>query len=471
MLDDRAENLIHRRLEQSATPGELAELDRLVSQRPEVAEALWQAARVEALLTLHLRGAVAGEWAPVRTGPFGRQRRHLVWRVAAVAATLLVGALLWSRLACPAGHPVVAGAVEVNGSPATRIVDDAPLRVVGDQPAVIELADGAEVELQASTAAVIRRPDEGRGQVVELLEGGGRFRVPHRPDRPFSVQTCNGSVTALGTDFEVNLWSTQGKGDQEMSFRSMFVLVVAVATGTVQVDVPGGPQVLSAGSRQVFGAEPGAVKHKGPGDSLPSGDVLGFTGKGGKPVALETSLPGVVAALELTTEQRQKIAAAVAETTQSEKVRAAMVVAKLNPNVTPAQKEEAQKAVAEARSQLQQRVGQILTDEQKKLVANINAAAAEVTRQVADAMQSEQAPAKGDEAAMKRWREQVQQRTRAALQTRVLAMFNPTQKAALEKAAAAQIAAEKAGKDRPKGADKPKGQDKPKGADKTQTSK
>jgi hypothetical protein len=161
----------------------------------------------------------------------------------------------------------------------------------------------------------------------------------------------------------------------------------------------------------------------------------------------------------------------VAETTQSEKVRAAMVVAKLNPNVTPAQKEEAQKAVAEARSQLQQRVGQILTDEQKKLVANINAAAAEVTRQVADAMQSEQAPAKGDEAAMKRWREQVQQRTRAALQTRVLAMFNPTQKAALEKAAAAQIAAEKAGKDRPKGADKPKGQDKPKGADKTQTSK
>jgi len=172
---------------------------------------------------------------------------------------------------------------------------------------------------------------------------------------------------------------------------------------------------------------------------------------------LEASLPGVVATLELTTEQRQKISVAVAETTQSEKVRAAMVVAKFNPNATQAQKEEAQKAVAEARSQLQQRVGQILTDEQKKLVANINAAAAEVARQVADAMQSEQAPAKGDEAAMKRWREQVQQRTRAALQTRVLAMLNPTQKAALEKAAAAQIAAEKAGKDRPKGADKPKG--------------
>jgi len=249
-----------------------------------------------------------------------------------------------------------------------------------------------------------------------------------------------------------------------MSFRSMFVLVVAVATGMVQVDVPGGPQVLSAGSQQVFGAEPSAVKQKGPGDALPSGDVVGFTGKGGKPVALETSLPGVVAALELTTEQRQKIAAAVAETTQSEKVHAAMVVAKLNPNATQAQKEEAQKAVAEARSQLQQRVGQILTDQQKKLVANVNAAATEVTRQVAESTPADFA--KGDEQAKKRWQEQVHQRTRAALQARVLAMLNPTQKAALEKAAAAQIAAEKAGKRELKGADKPKGQDEPKGADK-----
>lgn len=458
MLDDRANYMIHRRLEQSATPAELAELDRMVSQRPEVAEAVWEAARVEALLTLRLREVAAEESASVRPGPFGRQRRRLVWGVAVTAATLLIGAILWSRLPGPAGHRVVAGAVEINGSPATRIMDDAPLRVVGDTPAVIQLAGGVQLKLEASTAAVIHRPDGGLGQVVELLEGGGRFHVPHRPDRPFSVQTCNGSVTAMGTDFEVNLWSTQGKGDQEMSFQSMFVLVVVVATGMVQVDVPGGPQVLSAGSQQVFGGEPSVTKHKAPGDWLPSGDVVGFTGKGGKPSALEASVPGVVGALELTSEQRQKIAAAVAETTQSEKVRAAMVVAKLNPNATQAQKEEAQKAVAEARSQLQQRVGQILTDEQKKLVANINAAAAEVARQVAESTPADFA--KGDEQAKKRWQEQVRQRVQAALQARVLAMLNPAQKAAFEKAAAAQIAAEKAGKDKPKGTDKPKGADK-----------
>lgn len=463
MFDDHTQELIQRHLEQVATAEELAELDRLVSQRPEVADALWEASRVDALLTWHLQGMAEG--GTIGLGfrpPEVRWRRYLV-QAAIAAAILLVGVSLWCWLPGPAGYPVLAGSVEVNGSPATRIVEEAPLRVVGDRPAVIELAGGAQVELVASTAAVIRRPGGRKGQVFELLEGGGRFRVPYQTGRPFCVQTCNGSVTTLGTDFEVNLWSTQGKGDQDMSFRNMFVLMVAVATGMVQVDMPGQQQVLAAGAQKVFGAEPGVPKHKGPGDALPSGDVLGFTGKGGQPFALERSVPGVAGALELTAEQRQKIAAAVAETIQSEKVRAAVVVAKLNPNATQAQKEEAQKVVAVARGKLQQRVSQILTDEQKKLVARINAADAEVRQKVVDAMEAEQPPVKGDEQAMKRWREQLHQRIQTALQARVVALLNPAQKAAFDKAAAAQIAAEKAGKDKSKGRDKPTGEDKPKG--------
>jgi len=215
-----------------------------------------------------------------------------------------------------------------------------------------------------------------------------------------------------------------------MSFRSMFVLAVAVATGMVQVEVPGQNLVLSAGSQKVFGAEP--QKRKDPGNWLPSGDMLGFTGKGGVPFALERSVPGVVAALELTSEQKQKMMAAVAETIQSEKVRAAVVLAKLNPNATQAQKEEAQKLVAEARGKLQQLVGQILTDQQKKLVAEINATAEQARREVSESLQAEQTPDKHDEPAMKRWREQVHQRMDAAMQKCIVGMLNPAQKTAVE---------------------------------------
>ena len=133
------------------------------------------------------------------------------------------------------------------------------------------------------------------------------------------------------------------------------------------------------------------------------------------------------------------------------------MLAKLNPNATQAQKEEAQKLVAEARGKLQQRVGQILTDEQKKLVADINAAAEQARREVSESLQAEQAPDKHDEPAMKCWREQVHQRMDAAMQKRIVATLNPAQKAAFEQAAAAQAAAEKAAKDKPKGPDKGKG--------------
>ncbi len=119
--------------------------------------------------------------------------------------------------------------------------------------------------------------------------------------------------------------------------------------------------------------------------------------------------------------------------------------------------------VAEARGKLQQLVSRILTDEQKKLVASINAADQEVRQKVVDAMEAENKPDKGDEPAMKKWREELHKRIRAALQTRVVAMLTPAQKAAFEKAAATQMAAEKAAKDKTKGQDKPKGEDKSKG--------
>jgi len=473
MPDDRSEDLIQRYLEHIASPAEVAELERLVAERTEVADALWDATRVDTLLTLHLHGIHSEMQAGAGLDANHLRGRRLVRAVAAIAALLLVVVILgWSlqgptgqvawdaaptaRIRAPrlnaAAYPVVAGMVEVEDIPATRVRSNTPLRVVGDRPAVIELAGGTRAELAVATAAIIRSPDDHSGQVLELLEGGGRFRVPPQGDGTFRVETCSGSVSTLGTDFEVNLWSTEGKEELDMSFRSMFVLAVAVVTGMVHVDVPGEQHVLSAGAQKLFGAEP--EKQKDFGKWLPSGDILGFTGKGGEPIALERSVPGIVGALELTTDQKQRIGAAVAETIQSEKVRAAVVLAKLNPNATQEQKEQAQRLVAEARDKLRQLVGQILTDEQKKLVANINAAAEQARREVTDSAQTEQAPDKHDEPAMKRWREQIHQRMDAAVQKRIVAMLTPTQKVAFEQAAAVQAIDEKAAKDQPKRQDK-----------------
>jgi hypothetical protein len=480
---DHFEQLIHRHLDQIATAEELAELDRLVVERPEVAEALLEAGRVDALLTLHLRGTEAvgsGAVASVAVrsakerhfrGAKGDSARPAPWRrlvlaVIAIAAALLLGLGVWQWFPVPAGHPVVAGTIEVDGSPAKRVADDAPLRVVGDGPAVIQLAGGARAELQAATAAVIRRPDGSQAQTIELLEGGGRFQVPRRTDRRFCVQTCNGSVTALGTDFEVNLWSTQGKGDQEMSFRSMFVLAVAVAAGMVQVDVPGEKHVLSAGSQRVFGAEVPKVKSLTA--WLPSGDVLGFTGKGGQPFALEQTVPGIQGALALTDEQKTKISAAADQTIHSEKVRAAMATVKLDPNATEAQKEEAKRVLAEARAKLRDLTTQVLTPEQKSLLPRISEAVAEARKQAAAAMETELIAGKGDPAKAAELQKQLRQKTSEAVQAGLEKLLTPAQLAAYKKAAEAQVAAEKLGKDKkPKGDDQPKKGDgkKPKGDD------
>ena len=102
MLDDRTEDLIQRHLEQVATAADLAELDRLVCDRSEVADALWEAARVDALLSLHLQGVVSAGANAVVLKPSGVRGRRLVW--AAAAAMLLVATMLWWSPRSPTGQ-------------------------------------------------------------------------------------------------------------------------------------------------------------------------------------------------------------------------------------------------------------------------------------------------------------------------------------------------------------------------------
>ena len=451
--EQRAQQLIERHLEELADEDELAELDRLLSESPAVAAALVEAARVDALLRVHFQVTdVAGVTdrrvlaSTTRNDRFHKSR----WALAGTAAAVLValGLLAWWPPGSVASHRVVAGMVEVGGKPVTRLSDNTPLRVTEDGEAVIELTDGSRATLDPASEIVIRSSDPQAGRVVELLQGGGQFCVP-RTARDFRVETCSGSVTALGTDFGVNLWPTQGKGDEEMTFRSSFVLAVAVLAGLVEVDAPGERCVLSAGSRRVFAGEAEPPKGKDLAAWSPPGNVLGFTVKGQRS-ALERNLPGIQGALELTADQKQRIANAMQETVMSEAVRAAMATAKFNPNATQAQKDEAKRLVAEAEAKLQKLVAEILTAEQKTLVEKINAAAKEVERQVLESMQSDFTAAKGNDEQTKRLQLQMRQKVQEKFRSRAAQLFSPGQQAAFEKAASAQTATEKAAGDKPK---------------------
>jgi len=70
------------------------------------------------------------------------------------------------------------------------------------QTSSVELADGSKVILDADSAVKVwpRMVSERR---LELVRGRAFFEVAKDPDRPFIVQTDRGSVTAVGTAFDV----------------------------------------------------------------------------------------------------------------------------------------------------------------------------------------------------------------------------------------------------------------------------
>ncbi len=74
----------------------------------------------------------------------------------------------------------------------------------GEQRAFI-LADGSQMTLGGNTTAVVRFTATGR--TVVLSRGEGLFRVQHDPNRPFLVCAAQACITAVGTIFDVHLYS------------------------------------------------------------------------------------------------------------------------------------------------------------------------------------------------------------------------------------------------------------------------
>jgi len=73
---------------------------------------------------------------------------------------------------------------------------------VGEQRR-IELEDGSALILDTDTAVVVRYG--GHQRLIELETGQANFAVAHDASRPFKVRAAGGSVTALGTHFNVRV--------------------------------------------------------------------------------------------------------------------------------------------------------------------------------------------------------------------------------------------------------------------------
>lgn len=103
----------------------------------------------------------------------------------------------------------------------------------------VTLEDGSRVELDARSAIALHF-EPGRRRLT-LLEGEAWFQVAPDAARPFVVEAAGGSVTALGTAFDIAM----DKGEARVTVTEHSV---AVASG-------GGSVVVEEGAQSAFSAE------------------------------------------------------------------------------------------------------------------------------------------------------------------------------------------------------------------------
>jgi hypothetical protein len=265
--------LLDRYLDRLASPGETDELGQLLAARPDLADELVRATRIETLLESHCREQAARAAAlslavpresPAPAGP----RRRRAWSWAAAAALLLAlgavgGALAYRHANRPERGPqpsvVVAGQLLVDGAPADRAEDGSRLEVAGDAAAVLRLPDGSRAELAPGSVAVTHGPGGGVRRAVGLDRGRATFYVERGPEG-FRVDTPLGSVTALAADFSVELQPVEE--EERMSGRGELLLVVAALVGQVEIDSLGRRHVLTSGQSVAFASEGPALPAK-----------------------------------------------------------------------------------------------------------------------------------------------------------------------------------------------------------------
>jgi hypothetical protein len=274
---DSTAELIQKYLDQSVTPAETSALEERLTRDPQAAEMLAEAVRLESGLTRLFQaeertaaalsqlftGATAETHAASRPSSTTSTRswrdpQRSMW--AAAAGLLLavgLGSWLYLRPHAPlpqvvaARNEIVAGDALINGAPGQTVPDGSSVQVLGYDSAVVRLTDGSRAEFDPGATALIHGRDAGLRQWVELNEGCGTFHV-EKGDGEFEVATQLGSVTALGTEFSVEIRPTSSAGGL-FSPTASTLLIVAVLSGAVQVEYGDQIYALAAGERRVFG--------------------------------------------------------------------------------------------------------------------------------------------------------------------------------------------------------------------------
>ena len=115
------------------------------------------------------------------------------------------------------------------------------------QPGNFELPDGSQAKLNANSEIAFIDDFQGNQRTVSL-KGEAFFKVTHNPEKPFVVETGLGSITVLGTEFNVNAVSDS-------------LLEVTCQSGKVQVKGSNGEgmTVLTAGESATLSTKTGAL--------------------------------------------------------------------------------------------------------------------------------------------------------------------------------------------------------------------
>jgi len=149
-------------------------------------------------------------------------------------------------------------------------------------------------------------------------------------------------------------------------------------------------------------------------------------------------VPGLTAALLLTDAQKQRIVTARDEVLGSEPVAGARRISKNDPTVTAEQRDAARQALETAAATLRDRVGAILTAEQKALIERINKTFADTSELTSILYEERLVSAKGDDLLQARLREEAKAELEEAFLKKLNGVLSTEQMAAMAGAAEAE---------------------------------